>query len=72
MALGVDEGEYVIIASKVPASADVTWASDNEDVATVTEIGFVRGISAGTATVSASIVVNGITYYDTLAITVIE
>ena len=59
-----------MITSKVPASAVVTWTSDNEEIAAIGDNGYARGISAGSTTIRASITVNGITYTDTCAVTV--
>lgn len=55
----------------IPAGATVTWASSNEEVATV-EDGVITGVAAGTATITASITAYGNTYRDTLAVTVTE
>lgn len=54
LALDVNGGEYIIINSKTPSSATVTWSSSDEEVATVSN-GYVVGVSAGTATITASI-----------------
>ena len=68
----VGEGETIIIASKVPADAVVTWASSDIDLVTVNN-GYVEahGTESGTATVTASITVNGVTYSDSCVVTVL-
>lgn len=43
-----------ITATTIPAGADVTWVSSDEEVATV-EDGVVTGVAAGTATITATI-----------------
>lgn len=53
----------------MPASETVTWTSSDSTVATVSS-GVVTGVGAGTATITASITVDGKTYTDTAAITV--
>lgn len=53
----------------VPADAVVSWTSSNTTYATVSN-GVVHGESAGTATITASITVDGNTYTDTCAVTV--
>ena len=52
-----------------PADATVTWASDDEADATV-EDGVVTPVAEGTANITASIAVNGVTYTDTCHVTV--
>lgn len=58
-----------LTATTVPTDAEVTWASDDETVATVAN-GTVTGVSAGTANVTATITVDGTDYSDTCAVTV--
>lgn len=72
LALSVNEGEYIMISSKVPSTATVTWSSSNEDLVTVSQSGYAMaiGTESGTAVVTASITVNGVTYSDTCTITV--
>lgn len=48
---------------------DVTWSSLNENIATVSDRGVVTGVSAGTATIKATLVLDG-NAYDTIKITV--
>ncbi len=61
-----------LIATVLPANApnkNVTWASDNEAVATVDSDGNVTGISAGTAAITVTTVDGG--YTDTCNVTVV-
>jgi hypothetical protein len=63
------EGTTTLTADKYPTSATVTWASSDSTVATVSS-GTVTGVKAGTATITASITVDGKTYTDTCTVTV--
>ena len=65
------EGTTTLTAATVPADAVVTWSSSDDEVATV-EDGVITGVSAGTATITASITVDGTSYTDTCAVTVTE
>lgn len=65
------EGTSTLTAATVPADAVVTWSSSDDGVATV-EDGVITGVSAGTATITASITVDGTSYTDTCAVTVTE
>ena len=56
-------------ATTYPAGETVTWSSDDTDVATVSS-GTVTAKAEGTATITASITVNSVTYTDTCEITV--
>jgi hypothetical protein len=58
-----------LTASTVPASETVTWSSSDTDNATVSN-GTVTGVSAGTATITASITVGGATFTDSCIVTV--
>lgn len=51
--------------------AAISYASDNEAVATVTSSGVVAGVAAGNATITASAVVGGVRYSDSYNITVL-
>lgn len=62
-------GTVSLTATKVPSTETVTWASDDTSVATVSS-GTVTGVAAGTANISASITVNGVTYKDVCVVTV--
>lgn len=68
----MNEGEYIMISSKVPSTATVTWSSSNEDLVTVSSSGYVmaHGTESGTATVTASITVNGVVYSDSCTVNV--
>lgn len=66
----VEVGSTVTLtATTEPADAIVTWASDDIADATV-EDGVVTGVAEGTATITASITVGGITYTDQCHVTV--
>ena len=67
----VVEGTTTLTATTVPANAVVTWTSSDDEVATVSD-GVVTGVTAGTATITASITVDGTDYSDSCAITVTE
>lgn len=55
------EGTTSLTATPYPAGSTVTWASSDTTVATVSS-GTVTGVKAGTATITASITVNGTTH----------
>ena len=66
----VDGGDSAtLVATTVPAGETVTWASSDTSVATVSG-GVVAPVAAGTATITASITVEGATYSATCAVTV--
>lgn len=66
----VEVGETVTItATTTPADATVVWSSDDETDATV-EDGVITGVAVGTANVTATITVDGVTYADTAKVTV--
>ncbi|CBK73785.1 Bacterial surface proteins containing Ig-like domains [Butyrivibrio fibrisolvens 16/4] len=56
-------------ATTIPADEEITWTSDDTDIATVSG-GVVTGVAAGTATITATITVDGSDYTDTCAVTV--
>lgn len=62
-------GTKTLTATVKPTGATVTWASNNTSVATVSS-GTVTGVSAGTAVITASITVNGVTASDSCTVTV--
>ena len=67
----IDAGSNVALqAIVVPASAAVTWTSSAQTYATVDEAGVVTGAAEGSATITASITVDGTNYTDTCAVTV--
>lgn len=55
----------------MPANSAVTWTSSDDEVATIVD-GVVTGVSAGTATITAKITVDGVDYTDTCNIIVTE
>ena len=59
-----------LTATPTPSSSTVTWSSSNTTIATVTSGGVVEGKAAGTATITASITVSGLTYTDACVVTV--
>lgn len=66
----VEVGSTVAITAVTePADAVVTWTSDDESDATVSD-GTVTGVAVGTANITASITVSGTTYTDTCHVTV--
>ncbi len=69
LALTVSGDSATLVATTVPAGETVTWTSSDENVATVAA-GVVSPEGAGTATITASITVDGQTYTDTCAVTV--
>lgn len=69
----VEEGEGIqLVAQTVPAGAAITWSSSAEAKATVDQNGYVEGVDAGTANITASIEVDDVTYSDTCVVTVTE
>lgn len=61
---------YTITATVQPASASVSWASSDTTVATVDANGKVTGVAAGSATITASALINGAVKTATCAVTV--
>ena len=57
-------------ATPYPAGSTVTWASSNTAKATVSNKGLVTGVASGSANITASITVDGVTYTATCAVTV--
>lgn len=62
-------GTVDLTATTVPADAQVTWTSSDSTVATVSD-GTVTGVAVGSATITASITVEGQSYTATCAVTV--
>lgn len=58
-----------LTATTIPAGETVTWSSDDTSVATVSS-GTVTGVAAGSATITASITVGGVTKTDKCVVTV--
>lgn len=70
LALEVGGESETLSATVSPAATTVNWASSNTAVATVTSGGVVAPVAAGTATITASITVDGAVFRDTCAVTV--
>lgn len=64
-----DGNTTTLVATPTPASATVTWSSDNSTIATVAA-GVVTGESVGKTNIKASITVSGYTYTDSCEVTV--
>lgn len=58
-----------LTATTVPAGETVTWTSSDDEIASV-EAGVVTPVAQGTATITATITVDGQNYTDTCAVTV--
>lgn len=70
--VSIEEGDNVkVIAKTSPAGQTVTWSSSDDTIAEVLN-GTITGIAAGTATVTASMTYDGLTYTDTCNVTVTE
>lgn len=65
-----DGSTETLTATTVPAGETVNWSSSDTDVATVTSGGVVTGVDPGTAIITASITVGGVTYTDTCVVTI--
>ena len=63
------EGTLTLTATIVPVDAEVTWESDDTEVATV-EDGVVTGVDEGSATITATITVEEQDYSATCDVTV--
>ena len=63
------EATETLTATTVPAGAVVTWTSSNNEVATVAN-GVVTAVAEGSATITATITVDGTNYTDTCTVTV--
>lgn len=59
-----------LIGQTLPANRAITWTSSAEGKATVSTKGVVTGVSAGTATITATATIDGQTYTDTCVVTV--
>lgn len=59
-----------LIETVTPANSTVTWSSSNSRVASVNSNGKVSAISNGSATITASIRYNGVTYFSDCLVTV--
>lgn len=69
LALTTGGSSSTLVATTVPAGETVTWTSSDSNVASVAA-GVVSPEGVGTATITASITVNGQSYTDTCAVTV--
>ncbi len=76
LSIGVGEDGQLTASKSDVYDGDVvsySWASDDEDVATVVGNGLnatVTGVAAGTATITVTMTVNGTNYTDTVGVTV--
>lgn len=57
-----------LTVTKIPNTGSVSFASDDTDIATVTSGGVITAKAAGTATITASMTVDGTTVTDTMVI----
>lgn len=64
------EGEATLVATTSPASQTVTWTTSSSSVASVSGGVITAGSSAGSAIITASITVDGVTYSDTCTVIV--
>lgn len=64
-----DKGSERITATTMPSGQSVSWSSDDESTATVSN-GTVYGVSAGTTTIRAEFEYNGKTYQKTCTVSV--
>ncbi len=71
--IAINEGEsFQLSATTNPAGETVTWSSSAGTKASVDSTGKVSGLEAGSATITASVTVGGVTKTDTCAVTVNE
>lgn len=64
-----EDSTLTLTATTIPEDAEVSWESSDDTIASVND-GVVTGEGEGTATITASITVDGVDYTDTCAITV--
>ena len=57
-------------SNNVEGTPTVTWSSDHPEFATIDQNGVVTGVAVGTATITASMTYEGVTYTDTCEVTV--
>ena len=69
MSLRAGQEEEISYSTNIPN--DFVWTSDNEAVATV-EDGFVNGLTAGVANISATCTIDGVEYKATVKVTVTQ
>lgn len=60
---------YTLVAKVRPSTATVTWGTSNASIASVNN-GVVTGNSAGNATITATTVIDGVTYTSSCSVTV--
>lgn len=65
-----DGDTYTLTASTVPTGETVTYTSSSDTYATVTSGGVVTGEAAGSAIITASITVDGVSYTDTCTVVI--
>ena len=53
--MNIGDSETIAVATLSPQDAIITWSSNNESVATVTDEGIVNAVAAGEATITATI-----------------
>ena len=69
--ISVEAGKTVALAAQtVPTGETITWTSSAGTYATVDSHGVVTGVEAGSATITATITVDGTNHTDTCAVTV--
>lgn len=61
---------YSLTTQVVPAGTAITWTTSDDTKATVSDAGVVTGVAAGSATITATITVDGQNYTDTCSVTV--
>lgn len=69
MTVEINEEVPLNVIRLVPAGSTITWASSASGKASVTN-GVVKGLQAGSTTITASITVNSVTYSDTCTVVV--
>ncbi len=65
----IEDETATLTATTIPSGETVIWTTSNSEVATVAD-GIVTAEGAGTATITATITVNNVSYSDTCAVTV--
>lgn len=70
-AITLDPGDtFALATSVVPRTAEITWSSSADTYATVDSAGIVTAVATGSATITATITVDGTDYTDTCTVTV--
>ena len=65
-----EDATATLKATTTPSGEDVTWSTSDSEVVSVTQSGVIEGVGAGTATITASMTYDGVTYTDTCNVTV--